>query len=133
MNTKKILILLGTLFLVWFIYTMITFKPLTDEERQERRREAYDYAVQCSGTKNPKLKFEEIKWFIVPGNTITYKAIDGTARLDGYFQVNDSIIWMPSGKKDVFWIMAHESLHAIGYIGHPEDPFRKCRLMADQN
>jgi len=133
MTSKKLLIVLGTLFLIWFIYTIITFKPLTDEERQARRLEAYNYAVECSGTKEPKLKFEEIKWFIVPGNSITYKATDGIAVLDGYFQISDNTIWMPSGKKDVFWIMAHESLHAIGYIGHPDHPFRTCRLMADQN
>lgn len=31
------------------------------------------------------------------------------------------------------WVVKHEMLHAItGINNHPDDPFRRCRLMKDQ-
>jgi hypothetical protein len=121
------------------IYTYLTtptYWELTDIELvrlNEKRKQAYDYAVTCSGTENPTISFEEIEWILVPGHVLKIKATDGTARLKGWFDPDNNTIFMPFTERNTHWIMAHEAMHAIGYIGHPYHPFYTCALTADQN
>ena len=113
------------------------YRDLSDLETQqllELRRNAYDYAVNCSNTENPVLKFEDITWALMPGNELRFPTTDaGTVELKGWFSPKDSVIYIPFSERETFWIHAHESMHAIGYIGHPYIPFKTCSLMADQN
>lgn len=119
---------------IWFDKSLTRMTPESEYERlTELRREAYNYAVECSNTSIPKVKFEDISWVVVPGNQIRFDAIDGTAYLVGYYSVKDTTIYVSDLHRETFWVLAHEALHAIGYIGHPVIPFRTCRLQNDQN
>lgn len=113
-----------------------TYRELTAEETltiNNIRRQAYDYAVECSGVKRPLLKYEQIYWALTSGSVITIEATDGTGKFKGYFSPKDSTIYIPFMERETFWIAAHESLHALGYMGHPDVPFRTpCALMPDQ-
>lgn len=117
------------------------YKPqyydLTDSELaqiNEKRKEAYDYAVECSGINSPKIPFDKLGWILMPGSELRIDAVDGRATLKGYFNPADSTIYMPFTERSTDWIMAHEALHAIGIIGHPKIPFEfPCQLTANQN
>lgn len=113
------------------------YRELSEEELQyvqHVREQAYDYAVNCSKTTSPALKFEEIHWILNPGDVLRIPTIDGNdVTLKGWFNPKDSTIYIPFTERETFWITAHESMHAIGYSGHPYIPFRSCNLMADQN
>lgn len=94
---------------------------------------AYNQAIECSGVK-PKLQFKEIRWALMPGSVLQMHAEDGSIRLAGFFNPTDSTIYIPFTKRFTNWILVHESLHAIGFLGHPEIPFRyPCRVLAEQN
>ena len=136
---KRILIALSVIvvIIILLLIPATEQRELTQEELNAltaQRKKAYDFAVECSKTQTPALKFEDITWVIIPGNKLTYNAIDGTVNLLGYFSPTDSIIYMPYAEYNTNWIMVHESLHAIGYIGHPRTPFMfPCRATIDQN
>ena len=133
------MITLAVLAGAFIVMSIPTTNPLelTQEELTvltAQRKKAYDFAVQCSNTQTPELKFEDISWAILPGDKLTYKATDGTAELLGYFSPTDSVIYMPAAQYNTEWIMVHESLHAIGYRGHPRTPFmHPCMATASQN
>jgi hypothetical protein len=113
-------------------YYELTQHELT--ELTEKRRDAYDYAMQCSGIDIPKVPFDKLGWVLMPGSVLQIDAVDGRATLKGFFNPTDSTIYMPFTERDTYWILAHESLHAIGVIGHPRIPFETpCRLMAEQH
>lgn len=116
-----------------------TKKPyyeLTSSELAEislLRKEAHQTAQLCSG-KSAEIPFEKIDWVLIPGSTITVNAVDGKVKLKGYYSPSDTVIYMPFTERATSWIMVHESLHSLGYIGHPDIPFKyPCRAMADQN
>jgi hypothetical protein len=101
---------------------------------ESSRKEAYQYALDCSGIKTPAIPYDKLGWILIPGDNLKVEATDGRAILKGYFNPTDSTIYIPFTERNTYWIMAHESLHAIGVIGHPKNPFEyPCRLMADQN
>lgn len=131
------LLLLLLLLLIFLSSRPPVYKPISEREMEQIenvRRQAYDYAVSCSKTENPALSYEEITWMINPGNVLRIKATDGTINLKGWFDQQNNTIWVPYTERRTFWILAHESLHAIGYIGHPYVPFYEpCKLMAEQN
>lgn len=121
--------------IIWFIP-----KPYPDMTAEEVarlepfRRDAYAQAMACSGIKDPELNYDDIQWIVIPERRIHVVASDGRIDLGGYFSPNDSIIYVPYPNRDKRWVLIHESLHAIGYRGHPDFPFRyPCRVMADQN
>lgn len=135
MNTwmKKLLIVLFIIAVILLaIFVPTETAELDPIALDKKRREAYDFAVSCSG-RTPELKFEDITWIILPGYEIVVPTDQGKVRLKGFYSPADSIIYMPQTEADEFWIMVHESLHAIGYRGHPRIPFKEpCRVMADQ-
>ena len=113
-------------------YPEITQEELTRLE--SLRKDAYNQAISCSETKTPKLKYEDIAWVIIPKANLEVEAVDGRIDLGGYFSPIDSVIYLPYPNRNKRWILVHESLHAIGYIGHPDIPFKyPCRVMAEQN
>ena len=144
---KKIIIGIVTVILVTVVYLLARYtdvfkvapqyrdlSELETQQLQELRRNAYDYAVNCSETVDPALKFEEIQWVLNPGDKLVIPTLDGkSVTLLGWFNPRDSTIYIPFTKREEFWIHAHESMHAIGYEGHPYIPFKSCSLMADQN
>lgn len=98
------------------------------------RKQAYQYALECSGVKEPLVPYDKLGWVLIPGSQLKVEAEDGRINLKGFFNPTDSTIYMPFTERGTYWIMAHESLHAVGIIGHPRIPFEyPCRLMADQN
>jgi hypothetical protein len=102
---------------------------------QEIRRQAYDYAVACAlpeGVK-PMLKFEEIKWETHPFEVI--RVVEGGQVKDflGFFEIADSTIHITKPLERSIWANAHEATHAIGWYGHSDEPFRRCRLLPDQH
>jgi hypothetical protein len=98
------------------------------------RKKAYEQALACSGVTTPVLAFDDINWAIIPGRLLTVEAVDGSIKLAGFFNPTDSTIYIPYTKRSVNWILVHESLHAIGIIGHPETPFRfPCYALPEQN
>ena len=143
MNKKLLYIILAVITVI--ILYIVFRKPETPEEKIVRiekvRREAYDFAVKCGKVKTPKLRYEDIIWVVMPGRVMNYKATDGSIDLLGFFSQNDSTIYVPEWKESTFWVLAHESMHAIGHIypyevgdkGHPDFPFRECNLRADQH
>lgn len=121
--------------IVWFIPK--PYPEMTAEETTRLtpfRRDAYYQALRCSGVETPALDFEDIQWVVIPERNIHIVASDGELYLGGYFSVDDSVIYVPYPNRDKQWVLIHESLHAIGYRGHPDFPFRyPCRVMADQH
>lgn len=100
----------------------------------KQRKEAYQYALDCSGISNPVVPYDKLGWVLIPGSVLRVEATDGRALLKGFFNPTDSTIYMPFTERSTHWILAHESLHAIGIIGHPKIPFEyPCQLMADQH
>lgn len=135
-KVKGISILIG-IFLVIFILLAVFLPEETPEDRANRilelRKSAYDEAVACSDTKNPKLKYQDITWMVTPGNKLVFNTTEGRLVLQGWFNPKDSVIYIPETNKEVYWILLHESLHAIGYMGHPDHPFRTCNALPEQN
>ena len=129
------LILTRNNIIVWLIPK--PYPEMTAEETariEPFRREAYAEALRCSGVTNPALKYEDIQWVVIPESRIHVVASDGRIDLGGYFNPSDSVIYLPYPNRDKQWVLVHESLHAIGYRGHPDVPFRSpCRVMADQH
>jgi hypothetical protein len=141
---RKLTIITGIVLACIGIYLLGTYTDaypeywiLSEVEQQELtavRAAAYTYAVTCSNTEAPVLSFEDVKWELTPGSMLRFPPIEGRVlELKGWFNPRDSTIYTPFTERSTFWILAHESLHAIGYTGHPTPPFRTCRLMADQN
>lgn len=136
---KLVIVAIVTILLVMII--VLTNKPYPTELSPEElaqldtiQRDAYAQAIKCSNTKTPKLKYEDIDWVIVPEYRLVVKAVDGSVTLGGYFSPIDSVIYLPYPNRNKRWILIHESLHAIGYLGHPDVPFRyPCGVMAEQN
>lgn len=100
----------------------------------EFRQSAYEDAIKCTDVFSPKLKFADITWVVLPSSAMKFQAIEGTVKLKGYFSVTDSTIYVPYNERFTRWVNVHESMHAIGYIGHPNNPFRwPCYVMPDQH
>lgn len=97
------------------------------------RQDAYMTAMDCSNTTSPELRFEDIYWSVQEGDVLKYVASDGIGYFGGYFSQRDSVIYLPSKNEEEWWVLVHESLHAIGFRGHPNFPFRVCGVMPDQN
>jgi hypothetical protein len=98
------------------------------------RKKAYDQAVSCSNIVTPKLRFDQINWEVIPGRVLEIEAEDGSIKLAGFFNPTDSTIYIPYTKRSINWILVHESLHAIGILGHPNNPFRfPCYALPEQN
>lgn len=133
---KALSILIG-IFLVIFIALAVFMKPETLDEKLVRlttlRRRAYDDAIECSGIKTPELRFDQVQWITIPGNIIKIQATDGLAILKGFFNPADSVIYVVETEEDTPWLLLHESLHAIGYRGHPDHPFKTCKALPEQN
>lgn len=133
--------ILGLLILFVVGLVLLTSKPYPSElsttelaRLDTLRRAAYDMAMTCSKTTTPKLKYEEIDWVVIPDSRLRIRATDGSITLGGWFSPRDSIIYLPYPNRDRQWILVHESLHAIGYIGHPDIPFKyPCGVMGEQN
>lgn len=99
-----------------------------------KRQEAYEYAMKCSGTVTPAVPFDKLGWALVPQSVIIIEASDGRVSLGGFYNPTDSTIYLPFKDREEFWLLVHESLHAIGFVGHPRVPFEvPCRATADQN
>ena len=141
---RKFTITIGIILTCVVIYLLGTctdvypeYRVLTDAEQEEltaQRLTAYNFAATCSRTKTPALVFDEIVWALAPGDELSIPTLEGrTVKLRGWFNPRDSTIYIPFTERETFWILAHESLHAIGYRNHPDIPFRTCRLMPDQN
>lgn len=137
---KYVLIVLGIILLIALIIWGNSTPPsieLTSDEQvkiEALRKQAYDYALTCGGKTENALSFNQITWVIVPGSVINLNTTDGTAHLKGYFSPKDSAIYIPYTERETFWIAAHESLHALGWIGHPNKPFKyPCQVTAEQN
>lgn len=137
---KYLLIVLGIIILVLLLIfgnSTPQYEEPTPEEMvriTEMRHQAYDYALKCGGETNGAVPFDKLDWVLLPGTELKYNATDGTAHLKGYYSPNDSVIYMPYTERETFWIAAHESLHALGWRGHPNKPFKyPCMLTAEQN
>lgn len=135
---KKFLYFIIAVFIIAALILMYKVRANETPEQKQAgldkvREEAYYYALSCSRNKNPDLKFKQINWVVVPGSKLHIQALDGSIDLAGYFSPNDSTIYIPETKEAVFWILAHESLHAIGYRGHDDFPFKACNLAAEQH
>jgi hypothetical protein len=138
------LIIVVVTILLYYISTRTTFfdsyveyRVLTDDELIDLtniRRQAYSDAIACSRNSAPDLTFDDVRWELTPGNILRFPRIEGRVlELKGWFNPNDSTIYIPFTERETRWILVHESLHAIGYRGHPPHPFRTCNAMADQN
>ena len=98
------------------------------------RSRAMDYAIKCSKLTVDSTVVQSLKWAIHPRNKITIVATDGKIDLDGFYDPHSHTIYVAYPQRVSWWILAHESLHAIGIVGHPDTPFRHpCQLMPDQN
>jgi hypothetical protein len=126
-----VLLLLGLL-----LYGILR-RPETEEERVVRidtlRHQAYDFAVSCSGTKVPRVTYDQIQWVVTPGTELVYQAVDGVGRFAGWADTATNTIWIPESNVTKRWIAKHEILHLLGYIGHPDHPFKTCRALPEQN
>lgn len=131
-NLKKLIALFGLGFGFGLVIMLTNSKP-NAVELEKIRRAAYDFAVQCSHTKEPQLKFEDIQWVIVPGSQLIFRETSALETVRGAYNPADSTIYIPSEFVSSRVIIAHEIMHAIGYSTHDSVPFRTCNLMPDQH
>lgn len=124
----------GALLLVLMVATRISNETLDEHTRRlaSMRREAFDYAVQCSRTKS-LMSYDDITWVIVPQNSIRLRTLDGVVELSGFASIADSTVYLTQSASEQFWLVVHESLHMLGYIGHPDHPFRTCGARPEDN
>lgn len=136
-NVKQIVLAVVLLILLVLAIWFGDNSTETEEAKLARltllRQNAYMTAMECSNTISPELQFEDIHWVVVKQNVLKFVAVDGTASLDGYFSQRDSVIYLPQKNEEEWWLLVHESLHAIGFRGHQNNPFRVCGVMSDQN
>lgn len=144
MDRTKWLVLLTFLALLLIFFsgrilsnlTTPTYWEMGDRELAvllETRERAYDFVVECSEIDAPLLEFHEIHWVLVPGNRLHIQAIDGHVTLLGWFDPENNTIFMPFTLRHEEWIIRHELMHAIGFMGHDYRPFYTCGLMPEQN
>lgn len=119
------------LILMATLLTQATAEPI-----EKVRRDAYNYAVSCGLPKGmkPKVKFEEITWFTVPANLLVMKDTE-TGEVFyaiGYYYSHGKEIWVTAPFERNKQVLAHEAMHAIGFHGHPDEPFKRCGLLAEQ-
>ena len=129
------------LFLVWYIlsrppidYVQLTQDTINDSTQMaaiERvRRDAFEYAKTCSGI-NTGVEYEDIKWFIYADREIRFEEGRNYLDLAGWYDRGNKAIWIAYPYRRVHWVNAHESLHALGVVGHGAE-FANCNLLLDQ-
>ena len=118
-------------------YRELTQIELTQVMSQRER--AFRSALTCSGLREAPIPFDSITWILVPGRILELETIEGrTLRLLGYWNPTENVIYMPFSRRNDEWIMAHESMHALGFMAdekgvHPYEPFGRCNLLTEQN
>ena len=131
-NLDFIYIIFGISLLAAFV-VIISGEKKTDNDI---RLSAYNFAVECtmkSGEK-PKFLFNEINWVVVPEENLIFSdSLGEIIRFGAWFSPKDTVIYISKRNNRVFWINAHEIVHALGVNNHPDDPFRKCKLLLEQN
>lgn len=134
-NQREFLTWVLTLFILFLLFVGIYRNKETPEERTARieqyRKEAYNTAVSCSDVGTPLVRFEDITWVITPGDKLIYNGIDGTISFMGFADTRDNTIYIPEAHATKRWIMTHEVLHLLGFIGHPDHPFKTCGVMPE--
>jgi hypothetical protein len=72
--------------------------------------------------------FGDIEWYVTPEKPEDSDGVEGVA-----MTVDNRIyLWSPYIARA--WVIQHELVHAINDIdGHPDDPFWRCNLMAEQH
>lgn len=104
--------------------------PQEMDQITELRREAFNYALSCSGT-DVGITFEDIRWFIYPDREIHFEEGSNYLDLAGWYDRENNAIWIAYPYRKTRWVNAHESLHALGVVGHGS-VFTNCRLLAEQ-
>tara|TARA_S200002703_G_C3767056_1_gene236114 strand:- start:397 stop:864 length:468 start_codon:yes stop_codon:yes gene_type:complete len=115
-------------------YIQLTQDTMNSPEQmqsiEEVRRNAFEYAKSCSGI-NTGIEFEDIKWFIYPDREIRFQDERNYLDLAGWYDRENEAIWIAYPYRRVHWVNAHESLHALGIVGHGVE-FANCNLLLDQ-
>jgi hypothetical protein len=122
--------------LMW-LYFMAGMQVPTDLEMEafeiySMRSSAYEYAVQCSRDDSPVVSFDDISWHIAPGSNFYLATPEGLMiAMLGWFDPSGNVIYIPFERRLDFDLAVHEILHAFGYVGHPDHPFRTCGVDFD--
>ena len=115
-------------------YNQLTENALNSPEEMARievvRRNAFNYAKSCSGIQSD-VTFEDVKWYIHPAREIRFEEGKNYLDLAGWYDRENGSIWIAYPYRKTAWVNAHESLHALGLIGHGVEFFR-CGLLAEQ-
>ena len=91
------------------------------------RSSAFQHAVQCSESYPPPVQFDDISWHITPGSNFHLTTEEGfIIAMLGWFDPSGNIIYIPFERRYDFDLAVHEILHAFGYVGHPDHPFKTC-------
>ena len=133
-------ILLILFLLVWYIMNMepVDYVQLTEETMNspeemasinELRRNAFNYAKSCSGI-DSGVNFEDIQWFIYPDREIHFEDENNYLDLAGWYDRENKSIWIAYPYRKTRWVNSHESLHALGLVGHGQE-FVNCGLLGE--
>ena len=140
-SKQKLIIAAAALVVILAIIALIRTDPYPELDAREYaeivelREEAYKYALNCSGVKNPAVRFEDITWVIVFNGRVEIPTSDhGIVKMDGFYNPRDTTIYTAYPMRNKLWVLTHEALHALGYVGHPEIPFSyPCGVMPNQH
>lgn len=122
--TKKIL----TTLLVFMVGYVCVWPAVSTWYREiQLRRGSYAYAKKCSGEQGG-LTYDEVHIRVLPGDRIV---VNGQLVVAAIFSPEDSTIYIAEAHRYHPQILAHEYLHAIRGIGHPQI-FKDCLLDTEQ-
>lgn len=102
---------------------------------EDPHREAYEAAIACAADVTPAVKFADISWEVSPELRLSIAVKNAPpVKAEGYWSVKDSTVWIAKPYATTRWVNVHEALHAVlGTNGHPDEYFRRCRLLPEQN
>lgn len=92
---------------------------------------AFAQATKCGGRNEQN--YEDIGWFIYPDKEIVFKEGNDELNLYAWYDPINNSIWVAYPHRKTMWVLIHESLHAQGWVGHPDVPFRTCNVRAEDH
>lgn len=74
----------------------------------------------------------DIKTRIEPGDYLTVFTGKGIMEPVGIYYPETNTVVVAEAYKNNVKVWEHEYIHALGVLGHPDEPFKRCRLQAYQ-
>ena len=108
----------------------VLIAPSLMSERVVRRRALWRAEV-CMRDFN-KVSFDDISWIVLDTPYIPIFTDSTIEQAQGWYSTDRKTIYVARDYANNIDVLTHEAIHALGVVGHPDEPFRRCGLQADQ-